>query len=308
MTDNITHSLFAFLIGIILIKKLKFEDTKWPIVALILAANFPDIDFVIRFFGTGFYLVHHREFSHCIIGIILLSLIIAAVFSKLKQKNFNKYFLLGLAGTTSHIFLDIITSWGTQVLYPFNHIRYQFSLISIVDIYVLAIFIVAIVLIYMNRDMDKGQAEKIAKAALFIFIVLLLFKAGLKIYADNAVARLNGYDDVSVIPSMSSPFKWRAIINDTDIYIVNDFDVSTTGFGAFQFYPKEDNPLIEKSKSSLVVEQFREFAQFPYSTVKNNTVEWFDLRLSSDGSGGFVAKVEFDDSGNIVSGWFGAGL
>ena len=304
MTENLTHSLFGFLIGIILIKRLKFEDTKWPMIAMIIAANLPDIDSIVRFFGAGFYLVHHRELSHSIIGIVLLSIILAAVFSRFKEKNFDKYFIIGLAGTSAHVFLDVITSWGTQVLYPFNHIRYEFSLIPIVDVYVLAIFIIAAVLIYMKA----GYAQKIAKAALFIFIVFLLFKSGLKIYADETVAKLNGYEDVSVMPSFTSPFIWRAIINEPDIYIINDFDVSTTGFGAFHFYPKEANPLIEKSKESLVVKQFREFSQFPYAAVENNTVKWYDLRLTNDGNSGFVAIVDFDDNGNIISESIGTGF
>lgn len=304
MTDNLTHSLFGYLIGIILIKKLKLEDKKWPMIAMIIAANLPDIDFAIRFFGAGFYLVHHRELSHSIIGIVVLSVILAAVFSKFKEKNFNKYFIIGLAGTFSHLFLDIITSWGTQVLYPFNNIRYEFSLIPIIDVYVLAIFTIAAALIHMNSE----KREKIAKAALFIFFVFLLFKSGLKIYADDAVERLNGYQDVSVMPSFSSPFKWRAIINEPEIYIINDFDVSTTGFGAFHFYPKESDPLIEKSKESLVVKQFREFSQFPYSSVENNTVKWYDLRLTNDGNAGFVALVEFDENGEIISERIGSGF
>ncbi len=297
MTDNLTHSLFGYLIGILLIRKLKFKNEKWPMIAMIVAANLPDIDFVIRFFGAGFYLVHHRELSHSLIGIVLLSIILAAVFTKLKEKEFNKYFIIGLVGTSSHLFLDLITSWGTQILYPFNNVRYEFSLIPIIDVYVLAIFITGIIFIRMNHV----SREKVARATLFVFLVFLLFKSGLKIYADTAVENLNGYQDVHVMPSFSSPFKWRAIINEPDIYIVNDFDVSTTGFGEFHFYPKEDNPLIEKSKDALIVKQFREFSQYPYAEAEGNTVRWFDLRIAVDGKSGLVAVIEFDNEGNIIS-------
>lgn len=297
MTDNLTHSLFGYLLGSLIIRKLKFKNQRLPMIAMIVAANLPDIDFIIRFFGAGFYLVHHREISHSLIGILLLSIIIAAAFSKLKKAEFNKYFLIGLVGTLSHLFLDIITSWGTQVLYPFNNIRYEFSLIPIVDVYVLAIFIVGIILINLN----KVQKEKIAKATLFIFMVFLLFKSGLKIYADNAVENLDNYENVKVLPSLSSPFKWRAIITEPDMYIVNDFDVSTTGFGEFHFYPKEDDPLIEKSKATLVVKQFLEFSQYPYAKLENNIVRWYDLRITRDGSGGINAIVKFDEQGNIAS-------
>ena len=66
--------------------------------------------------------------------------------------------------------------------------------------------------------------------------------------------------------------------------------------------------MIEKSKESLVVKQFREFSQFPYAAVENNTVKWYDLRLTNDGNSGFVAIVDFDDNGNIISESIGTGF
>jgi hypothetical protein len=112
---------------------------------------------------------------------------------------------------------------------------------------------------------------------------------------------LNGYNDVKVMPSFVSPFDWRAIINEPDMYIINDFQVMSIGFGEFHFYPKEHNELIEKSKDALIVRQFQEFSMFPYAKVENNKVTWFDLRLTSDGNTGLQAVVEFDDEGNIIS-------
>ncbi len=297
MTDNLTHTLLGYFIGILLIRKLKFKNPKRAMAAILIAANIPDIDAVIRFLGAGFYLVHHRQLSHSIIGITVLSLLIALIFTKFKKDEFNKYLGLAFAGTLAHIFLDIITSWGTQVFYPFNSIRYEFSLIPIIDIYLLAIFILGLVFIRLK----PMQSAKIAKAVLFMFIVFLLFKSGLKIYADHSVEKLNGYQDVRVLPSFASPFKWRAIINEPDMYILNDFDISTIGYGEFRFYPKKSDPLIEKSKESIIVKQFQEFSLYPYPEVNGNKVRWFDLRLTNNGNRGLSAIVEFDENGNIAS-------
>lgn len=297
MTDNLTHSLFGYFLGILLIRKLKFNNPKKAMIAIIVAANIPDIDSVIRFFSAGFYLVHHRQLSHSVIGIVVLAIILAAVFAKFKKAEFNKYFIISLVGTIAHVFLDVITSWGTQIFYPFNNTRYEFSLIPIVDIYVLAIFIGGLAFIHLK----PVEREKIAKATLFIFFVFLLLKSGLKIYADHAVENLNGYKDVEVMPSFTSPFQWRAIINEPDMYIINDFDISTIGYGEFFFYPKDPNPLIERSKDTLVVRQFQEFSLFPYAKVEGNKVTWFDLRLTNDGNKGLQVIVGFDDNDNIVS-------
>lgn len=296
MTENLTHTLFGYFIGILLIRKLKFKNPKKAMIAMLIAANIPDIDAVIRFLGAGFYLVHHRQLSHSIIGITVLSLLIALVCTKFRKDEFKKYWMLAFGGTVAHVFLDVITSWGTQVFYPFNNIRYEFSLIPIIDIYVLAIFIAGLVFIRLR----PVESAKIAKAVLFMLFVFLIFKSGLKVYADHSVEKLNGYQDVKVMPSFTNPFEWRAIINEPDMYIINDFDVSTIGYGEFKFYPKTENPLIEKSKESIIVKQFQEFSLYPYAEVNGNRVTWFDLRMANNGNKGLSAVVEFDDKNEII--------
>lgn len=278
--DNIAHGLFGLFIAILVADRLKFKEKKWPLIIGVIAAEIPDIDFVIRIFGAGFYLVHHRELSHSILGIIGLSLLIAFVISRWKGE-FWKYFALSLFGTLSHIFLDVITSFGTQVLYPFSSTRFSFSLVPIIDIYVWLIFFLGALFLHLQRD----SWVKIAKATLFVFFVFLLFKSGLNIHANAKVAAIDDFKDVTVYPSFLSPFSWRAVVNEPSYYLVTDFDVTKGGTGPLKIYSKVSNEKIEASKKSLLVQQFLEFAHFPYAFVEGDKVLWTDLRFNYNGRG-----------------------
>ncbi|MFH0797996.1 MAG: metal-dependent hydrolase [Candidatus Woesearchaeota archaeon] len=298
MTDNFTHTLFVLFIGVILIPLLNFKGRqKLAYIAVLLAGNAPDIDIIIRAFGAGLYLTNHRVLTHSMFGILALALILTIVFSFfLKQKDYWKYFVLIFTGIMAHVFLDVITAFGTLVMYPFNYVRYSFSIIPIIDIYVLAIFLVGLWFLYIQPN-DRA---KVAKATLFIFLIFLLFKTGLHAQAVGSVTNIQDYKEVSVVSHFLNPFGWRTIVREPDYYLISDFDLTIGGFKEFKYYPIVGDGKLEASKKSLIVRQFLEFSHSPYALVENNTVKWVDLRLTTDKLESFTAKVQLDDNNNII--------
>ncbi|MEK6816355.1 MAG: metal-dependent hydrolase, partial [Nanoarchaeota archaeon] len=212
MTDNLTHTLFALFIGVILIPLLNFKGKqRMAYIAVLLAGNAPDIDIIIRAFGAGLYLTNHRVLSHSVFGILALAVILMIIFSLiLRQKDYWQYFVLALAGILAHIFLDVITAFGTVVFYPFNHVRYSFSIIPVIDIFVLIIFIVGLWFLKIHPD----DRPNVAKATLFVFFVFLIFKVGLHAQAVESVGSINYYKDVNVVPHFLNPFGWRTIVKE----------------------------------------------------------------------------------------------
>ena len=298
MTDNFTHTIFVLFIGVILIPMLNFKGKqRMAYLAILLAGNAPDIDIIIRAFSAGLYLTNHRVLTHSIFGILALALIIMMLFSSLlKQKDYLKYFVLALVGILAHVFLDVITSFGTVVLYPYGLTRYAFSIIPIVDIYVLAIFLIGLWFLRIHPN----ETSKVAKATLFVFLVFLLFKTGLHSQAVDSVANIKDYKDVNVVPHFLNPFGWRTIVSEPDYYLISDFDLTIGGFKEFKYYPVVGNGKLEASKKSLIVRQFLEFSHSPYAMVKNNTVTWTDLRMTTDNIDSIIAEVELDDNNNVI--------
>ncbi|MEA3378127.1 MAG: metal-dependent hydrolase [Nanoarchaeota archaeon] len=298
MTDNLTHSLFALFIGIILIHYLKIKGKKrLPYIAILIAGNIPDIDFIIRFFGAGFYFVNHRVLSHSIIGLIIFTIMITFIFSYiLKQKQYFKYLILCLVGIVAHLFLDAITSFGTELMYPINNIRYAWNLIPVVDIFVLIIFFIGI---WFLKIQPKNRV-KIAKATLFIFFIFIFFKVGLHTQAAHAVSELEESANFEVIPHFLNPFGWRVVITNPDSYLISDFDLTIGGFKKFHYFPISEKEKVEASKNSFFARQFLEFAKVPYPLVENNTITWMDLRMTTDKVEWITVEVKLDENLNII--------
>ncbi|RME54667.1 metal-dependent hydrolase [Candidatus Woesearchaeota archaeon] len=303
MTDNLTHTLFSYFIGIIIIRLLKLDEKqKFPLIVAMVAGNLPDIDFVLRFFGALFYLSHHRVYTHSVLGIILLAVALALIVKYVfKKKESFKYFLLALIAIIGHVFLDLITSFGTEVFYPISSARLAYSLIPIVDVYVLLIFFTGL----WFMKIEKRSKVKVAKATLFIFFVFLIFKAGLHTLAKEQTEGLKDYQDVEVVPHFFNPFGWKAIVTKPDYYLMADFDLTTGGFKGFEWYPILEKDKVEASKESVFVRQFLEFAKSPYPIVEGNKVTWIDLRVTEGKFTGMKAVVDLDENNILKKSEFG---
>ena len=69
---NSTHTFVGLLVA-------RTGPDKWvrrAAVTAIIASNLPDLDSIAGFWGTAAYLDHHRGFTHTLVGIPLLALMI----------------------------------------------------------------------------------------------------------------------------------------------------------------------------------------------------------------------------------------
>lgn len=92
---------------------------------LFLSSVFPDADFWLGWMGTATYLLHHRGFTHSLVGWLPTALAVAApVWWFSGRKNFRVLFLLSAAGVGLHLFCDAVNAFGVMPFYPFSFARY----------------------------------------------------------------------------------------------------------------------------------------------------------------------------------------
>ncbi|MBF0552238.1 MAG: metal-dependent hydrolase, partial [Deltaproteobacteria bacterium] len=111
--DPITH-LTA---GALLAQSLKrLFPERYFLFFLVLAAWIPDIDNVIGLGHPELFLIHHRGITHSLAGGLVIAVLLAGIF-RLIIKAFPFWWgvVTGYAGILSHIYLDVITTYGTQV-------------------------------------------------------------------------------------------------------------------------------------------------------------------------------------------------
>ncbi len=151
--DTITHGIA----GACLAKSFLPERTGHLAVrSVTLGAILPDIDFFANFISNH-PLIHaefHRSITHSFIMLPLWSLLLGTLTSRWDERRrwllFSGLYGVGIA---LHVFLDLITSYGTLILAPWSRDRYALDITFFVDLTLTAVVLLPQLLawIYSSR-------------------------------------------------------------------------------------------------------------------------------------------------------------
>lgn len=291
--DNLAHGLTGALIGYCGFRQRPYggRASLWTAIA---AAEFPDADVALGYFGDEFVLRWHRSFTHSAVMMPVWALVVAgACWAFSRQSNFKVLWQAALAGLASHLFLDWITNYGTLLLWPLTDARFALSWVFIVDLYVLAALAIGLVAAI------KTQRVKVAGAALGIVGAYLLSCGAMRTWVQHR-------DGGTAFAQPANPFRWVTVRNEDDA-VVWRCEGREARFPQFR-----DDTLLPKAEALPVVKLYRWFAAFPVVeklTENGRTVlRYRDVRFRFVMPGGgvregmfAVAKVVFDPQGNVVA-------
>jgi inner membrane protein len=133
--DNVTHTLIGVTVGHALARPLSkgagiSEEGSQRLQraifwASIFGNNFPDLDFVIRFFAEGdrlTYLLHHRGYTHTLLLSPAVAAAAAGVAILITRARLDwRIFFVGWLGTLLHFAADFCNDYGVHVLSPFDN-------------------------------------------------------------------------------------------------------------------------------------------------------------------------------------------
>jgi membrane-bound metal-dependent hydrolase YbcI (DUF457 family) len=145
--DNITHGLAGALLA-----QAGFQQRygRAATMALIVGVELPDLDFVFDFVGPIIGFQHHRGITHSFVGGFGLALIAAVVlYTIFRYQTYWRLVVLLYLGTLLHIWMDYLTSYGTQIFLPFDAGRYTADAVFIIDYFYTGIIVTALLLIRM---------------------------------------------------------------------------------------------------------------------------------------------------------------
>jgi inner membrane protein len=122
--DTVTHGLTGWLVARALPDEWKGEHPGTATAIVTLGSVLPDADNAASLLGSELYLRIHRGLSHSLLGIAVSSFVVALLFARYgRWKDAKRLFLLALAGQVSHVVLDLLNAYGTQILQPFSDAR-----------------------------------------------------------------------------------------------------------------------------------------------------------------------------------------
>ena len=311
--DPLTHALS----GSVLARALpgKPLPTRY-VILLVLFTMAPDADFVLKFISDTTYLQYHRGITHSLLMLPLWAWLFYALTPAKRAEQKLAPWLIGIA-IAMHIFLDLITSFGTMLLAPVSDWRAALDLVFIID----PLFTACLLLPLLAAIFLPKKARALAVTALLLAASYL----GLTVWAHERALELArseqpGAQAYAALPLPFSPFHWQLIASWPDHYkrsAVNlwpDFTGSTPFFSqtfidrtmpplqapdrlAWQYLPAmQATPGIDNLPG---VDFYRWFSRFPVLLERDERhIEFGDLRFGAGIEGAeapFTLDIELGD-------------
>jgi inner membrane protein len=319
--DNITHSLTGALAAK-LISHTSSEEKKrnertvfW---LLVVSANLPDIDLLLRWvYDYFFYVVAHRGITHSLVFAPVLALLPAVAFYHFSRlKNFSLLWLIALLGIVVHICFDVITSFGTRIFAPLSSQRYSLDWMFIIDP-----FFTGMLALTMILQQRLRQKSRIITRGGFVLACLYLLAEILShniatANIERAIAERNiNAVHFSAIPQPLSIFRWNGLIQTDDGVHQAFFSILDDSIHLTEYKNSTNNLATEVLMRNEVKDYFT-FARHPWINSwqegEKSIVELKDfqfavapLLLAAFGQEGtpqpFCLRYEFTSDGNIES-------
>ncbi|MBI3016038.1 MAG: metal-dependent hydrolase [Candidatus Tectomicrobia bacterium] len=307
--DFITHTLSG-----IAVANAGFRQRigRSALLAVTAGAIAPDLDSVMGLWDQFAAIKYHRGLTHSLLGGILLALLVAwPIYRWGAHKQYGKLVGLVYLGILVHIGLDLITSFGIQVFYPFSDARLAWDLAFIIDPILTATFAVPLLVAWRRPRL----AARAVWAGLSVAVLYLALAAGAKAAAQARFAaeldrRVIAADRIGVVPRLHSPFRWRAVAQAPGrLYQAAVAPWPGGNMDVRSYIQAPRNRYVERSDAAESVRLFLWFARFPWirylESGGEHIVEYRDIRFGADGeTNHMVLRVVMDTAGVVKSVYF----
>jgi len=329
--DNLTHSLTGVLAARILpgdqadtstmTRKGKPKTGRMLFWLMLVSVNLPDLDVIANFFTDPLSAVHfHRGFTHSFLMAPLIALLPSTVARLINNRaRFRWLWMAATIALMLHIFIDLITPYGTQIFFPLSEARYSLDWMFIIDPWftgVLTILLVA------GKVVEQYRREigfmSLAFAGVYIGAESHMHSRALDLL-DNQLKQ-SGTPALSraVLPQPLGMTEWMGLAMTKAGPVrqyIRLFDPA--GIMAPEFFPLPTDRYTRKALATPYVSQYLKFARFPAVTSSGegdvHVVEIRDLQFSvspgiirafgmevAERDVPFVLRLEFDRSDSLL--------
>ena len=282
--EPVTH----FLSGAILSRAGFNRKTAYATLAMTLAAEMPDIDVFWSVRGPLAGFQHHRGITHTFLGAPVEALVVTGVMwgihtlRKNKPEQQPKWHLLWLFSTLAiflHILLDFTNNYGVRPFFPFDPHWHAWSIVFIVDPFLLLVLTAGLVLPAIFGLTDREISNRrvpfrgrgLAIATLLLIGLYYGWRSTEQAHALNLVRQAGvgsaPVERLAAEPYPFSPFHWHAIVETADYYQTADVSTWTNivdTSDANDRIPKPPvTPAVVAAKQSWLGRVYLDWSQFP---------------------------------------------
>lgn len=251
----------------------------------------PDLDVFIRSSTDPLLaLEFHRHFTHAFafipVGGLLCALVLYPLFSRWSKTPFYKLYAWATLGYATHALLDVCTSYGTQVFWPFSNYRMSIDIISVIDPLFTIPLLVCTVLAVVLKSKHSLSIGLVWAACYLSFGAYQHSRA---IQAGQALANSRGHEVLRLHakPSFANLFVWKTIYEAKNTFYV---DAVRVVLGGTKVWEGEARPKLNietdlswvdiESQYAKDLERFSWFSDGYVALDESNPNRVVDIRYS----------------------------
>lgn len=300
--DPITHGLIGIALSTFSGHTIQLTD---PVVlGCTLGAMLPDLDIIAHVKGRLNYLLKHRGASHSLIALSSMALGLSTVlYTIYPTTSWQTIFIWSLIGTMSHGIMDLLNSFGAELLWPFSRKKITADMIILTDPVVLCSFLGSLIL-----SLTMPGIEQLSSLGAFITSALYLGYRHLgRIKTRDRLMKAYHVDvkeQVKVLPAMYHPFAWNFILYQGEL--VRFGIVRNQAPTICRVLPKfdENNPSVSHALEGNLAELFNQLTPCYHvvahrSEAEQCIVEFLDLRYWTKGDFLYTGNVFLNEKGEI---------
>ena len=264
-----------------------------------IAGTLPDLDVFVPLGDVVRDFTYHRSASHSLFVLALLTPLLVWLITRIHSdtRALRKRWMLTIYLVfATHVLLDSMTAYGTQIFWPLPVPPVSLSTIFIIDpTYTLPLLIGVIAALVMTRQSDRGHL--VNRVGLILSSIYL----GWTLYAKTIVERNFeaalrdqgiGYQKIFSTPAPFNTLLWRAVVRDEGGYYEGYYSLLDADNDIrFSYYPSREDLLTEIA-DYWPVQQLQWFSRGFYAvTERQGDIVISDLRMGLEPSYAFQFKV-----------------
>ena len=256
--DPLTHALS----GALLARASEHPGQRLParsrILAFAIAAALPDVDYALFLLDPLDFLNLHRGPTHSLILLPLWAWLLAVCLARILGGGWRQFFWPCALGILAHIAGDVITVYGTKLLFPLSDQPFALGLSFDVNPYIALLTAAGFLVTLAWRPLPVASATLAAVAAFLVFLFMLREHA---LGVAGNYARASGLEQASVyaLPQPLSPFHWGLIVGSERGYRVAYLDL----LAAQPAEPPRDASLLRRMAAAYRPQGALEWVEHP---------------------------------------------
>ncbi|RZL85605.1 MAG: metal-dependent hydrolase [Variovorax sp.] len=186
------------------------------------AGSFPDVDFVGFLIDPLRYLAYwHQGPTHSLVLLPVWAILLGVGYCGVTRRwqAFGEAFVASSLGIASHIVLDVLTAYGTQVLYPLADWRVALGTTFVVDPLLTAL-IVASLAASLRSGGRHFAAIGLLLLAVYVGAQGVLRRQALEVASEATRDPNIERRQVDAVPQPFSPFNWKLVVTQGTDYRV----------------------------------------------------------------------------------------